>query len=200
MKTLKIGWSFTNLVVILLLGALISNDVFAQAGRPGGSGGRSGGHGGPGMGGGGHGGGRHPPVTGHYHGGGWRGGSRVGFYWGIPMGGYGYGYYPYYGSRFYGSGYYGMPYYYPSYPAPVVQSAPVIYIERGDNQQVITQEVQKNSPEENQGPWWYYCVDAKGYYPYVNQCPGGWLRVEPQPAPGSGDQPASDNSGKPSAP
>ncbi len=28
-------------------------------------------------------------------------------------------------------------------------------------------------------PYWYYCESARGYYPYVPTCPGGWV---PQPA------------------
>ncbi len=31
---------------------------------------------------------------------------------------------------------------------------------------------------------WYYCAESKTYYPYVKECPGGWQRVTPQPAPG----------------
>jgi hypothetical protein len=27
--------------------------------------------------------------------------------------------------------------------------------------------------------YWYYCQDSRGYYPYVQQCPGGWLTVVP---------------------
>jgi hypothetical protein len=47
-------------------------------------------------------------------------------------------------------------------------------------------------------PTWYYCDSAKGYYPYVQSCPGGWRAVAanaqpqtsaepsaPPPAPGS---------------
>jgi hypothetical protein len=26
---------------------------------------------------------------------------------------------------------------------------------------------------------WYYCENPLGYYPYVQQCPGGWLPVAP---------------------
>jgi len=26
---------------------------------------------------------------------------------------------------------------------------------------------------------WYYCADTKAYYPYTQQCPGGWLKVAP---------------------
>jgi hypothetical protein len=28
--------------------------------------------------------------------------------------------------------------------------------------------------------YWYYCPSARGYYPYVSQCPGGWLTVVPR--------------------
>ena len=27
---------------------------------------------------------------------------------------------------------------------------------------------------------WYYCNDTKAYYPYVRECPSGWLQVVPQ--------------------
>lgn len=28
---------------------------------------------------------------------------------------------------------------------------------------------------------WYYCHNPPGYYPYVQQCPGGWRQVAPTP-------------------
>ena len=28
---------------------------------------------------------------------------------------------------------------------------------------------------------WYYCENPTGYYPYVQQCPGGWRPVAPTP-------------------
>ena len=60
-------------------------------------------------------------------------------------------------------GYY--PYYpYPYEPVPAV-SEPQTYVEQS-------------------GPsYWYYCEGAKAYYPYVRECPGGWLTVLPQGAP-----------------
>jgi hypothetical protein len=30
-------------------------------------------------------------------------------------------------------------------------------------------------------PLWYYCDNPQGYYPYVQQCPGGWRPVAPTP-------------------
>ena len=31
--------------------------------------------------------------------------------------------------------------------------------------------------------YWYYCPDSNQYYPYAQQCPGGWQPVAPQPPP-----------------
>ena len=28
---------------------------------------------------------------------------------------------------------------------------------------------------------WYFCPGANAYYPYVEECPGGWQQVAPQP-------------------
>ena len=55
---------------------------------------------------------------------------------------------------------------YPAYPAPVViQQSPPAYI-------------QQEAPAQQ---YWYYCDNPKGYYPYVQQCPAGWLKVVPSP-------------------
>ncbi|WP_239252661.1 hypothetical protein [Candidatus Nitrotoga sp. M5] len=88
------------------------------------------------------------------------------------------------------------PAYYPPVPTyyPLVQPAPVTYVERSDESQIDTQVASNDSPQDIQEAWWYYCVDRKAYYPYVSQCPGGWLRVAPQPAPDSGDQPDLNDS------
>ncbi|RFC30736.1 MAG: hypothetical protein DID91_2727704798 [Candidatus Nitrotoga sp. MKT] len=194
------------LITVLLVGTLMSTATYAAGlwgGQARGSGG--GGHaGGSGFSGGGHvGGGRvgGPGFSGGRHvGGSWRGGNwnrsrNVGIYLGAPIG-FRYGSYPY---PYYGTSYYGAPYYYPPAPIyyPVTQPAPITYIERSDEPQIDTQEASNDSPQNAQASWWYYCVDAKAYYPYVNQCPGGWLRVAPQPAPDSDDQPSPDNSPAP---
>lgn len=92
------------------------------------------------------------------HGGGYHGRPRVsvGFVWGGP----GYWGYPGY--------YYPPPYYY--YPQVVgVPAEPTTYIERGDS---VAQ------PEQD---FWYYCPEAKAYYPYVKHCAGTWQRVPAQP-------------------
>lgn len=85
---------------------------------------------------------------------------RFGVFVGAPL-----FYPPYY------PGYYPGPYYYYSPPAVVaVPASPPVYVEQ-------------NAAAPEQGNYWYYCADAKAYYPYVQQCPGGWQRVAPQPPP-----------------
>lgn len=92
---------------------------------------------------------------GHYGGGHYRGGRHSGnrFYWG--------------GSIWLGPGYpYGWGYPYPYYAGPpvVIQQQPPVYLQR-------------EQPESN---YWYYCQNPQGYYPYVNSCPGGWMKVVPE--------------------
>ena len=43
---------------------------------------------------------------------------------------------------------------------------PVYYIERSE------EELRSSS-------MWYYCESEAAYYPYVSQCPAGWVQVEP---------------------
>ena len=89
----------------------------------------------------------------HFHGHGFRSSVVIGG--GVWLG-------PYWDPYWY-PGYY--PYYpYPYEPVPVA-TEPQTYIEQP-------------------GPsYWYYCETAKAYYPYVRECPGGWLTVTPQVAP-----------------
>jgi hypothetical protein len=70
------------------------------------------------------------------------------------------------------------PYYYPYYYPPAVvavPAAPTTYIEQGGTQSPPAQQAQG---------YWYYCAESKTYYPYVKECPAGWQRVTPKPAPG----------------
>jgi hypothetical protein len=79
-------------------------------------------------------------------------------WWGSPY--YSYPYYPYY------------PYYsYPYYPSPPVinQQQQPVYVEP--------------APQQEEESYWYYCPDPQGYYPYVQRCPKGWLKVIPSPVP-----------------
>jgi len=60
----------------------------------------------------------------------------------------------------------------PGYPAPVVvvPYIPSEYLEIGpDDRPVVT-------PPQG---YWYFCPDASGYFPHVEECPGGWELVTP---------------------
>jgi hypothetical protein len=78
-----------------------------------------------------------------------------------------------------------FPLFYPFYPPPpvvavpayppvvAVPAAPPVYVERG-----------AAAPAAGpQGSYWYYCTNPPGYYPYVSNCPSGWLTVVPQSPP-----------------
>ena len=87
-------------------------------------------------------------------------GVGVPFWYPYPFGypfGYPYGYpYPY-------------AYPYPVYSPPVVRQPPVY----------VQPQVQTAPPPQ----YWYYCQGSQAYYPYVKECPGGWMQVVPQPSP-----------------
>jgi hypothetical protein len=74
------------------------------------------------------------------------------------------------------SPWYYPPYYYPyppvvAYPNVVaVQPSPPVYVERGV----------EAAAAPAASSYWYYCPNPQGYYPYVNQCPSGWMTVLPQ--------------------
>lgn len=55
------------------------------------------------------------------------------------------------------------------YPSPpvVVAPSPRVYV----------------APVPPPPTYWYYCDAAQAYYPYVQQCPGGWRPVLPIPPP-----------------
>jgi len=64
------------------------------------------------------------------------------------------------------------PYYYPPYPYPAVvgPAAPTTYVEQGGARPAPSQP----------SSYWYYCEASKTYYPYVKECPAGWMRVVPK--------------------
>ncbi len=104
---------------------------------------------------------------------GWRGGAWGGRgWWGGGRGsGVVFGTNIIVGPGFWGPGWYGpaYPYYpYPYYAAPpvVIQQEPQVYIQQP--------EAQPQQPN-----YWYYCQNPQGYYPHVQQCPGGWMTVVP---------------------
>ena len=195
----------TFVVAALLCGA--SATVLAQShgGHSGGMGGGGGGwHGGGGGGTGGtwhggggtwHGGGGSWHGGNNWHGGGsnWHGGNWHGGYWNNGR---------WYGNVSFGLGfpyYWGWPYYYPAYyepyyaapayaPAYSYYPAPnAVYLDSpsGDAQpyQPYSQP-QAGQPQARPAPsrGQYYCPDT-GYYPAVQACPKGWLRVVPEGPP-----------------
>jgi hypothetical protein len=52
-------------------------------------------------------------------------------------------------------------------PPVVLQQDPPVYVQ----------------PEQEEPYYWYYCQDPQGYYPYVRNCPGGWMKVVPDVTP-----------------
>ena len=66
-----------------------------------------------------------------------------------------------------------FPYLYPAPPVYVYPAPPVV-IERPAPPAYV-----ESPPPE----YWYYCEDPTGYYPYVQQCLRGWMRVVPQAPP-----------------
>jgi len=59
------------------------------------------------------------------------------------------------------------------YPYPAYSYAPP----------VVTDPAPQAYVQQPQAPgYWYYCTEAGAYYPYVQQCPSGWLTVVPTPA------------------
>jgi hypothetical protein len=95
-----------------------------------------------------------------YHGGMWRGGTRV-----FIGGGVGWWAWP----GWWGPGWWGYPYPYYAAPPVAIQPGPTTYIQQ--------------APAPTAQDYWYYCQQAGAYYPYVKECPGGWMQVVPPPAP-----------------
>jgi hypothetical protein len=62
--------------------------------------------------------------------------------------------------------FYQPPYYYPPRVIVVPPPQPPVYIEQ--------------APAYNADQYWYFCQQSNAYYPQVNQCPGGWVRVPPR--------------------
>lgn len=59
---------------------------------------------------------------------------------------------------------------YRHYPEPpIIVEQPTVYVQ---------------PPPREEINYWYYCEDPKGYYPYINRCPGGWMKVLPNTDPG----------------
>jgi hypothetical protein len=140
------------------------------------------------------GGSRYGGHRGSYSHGGYRGAYSHGGYRGTySHGGYRYGGYPYGGYHYWGhpnrSNVYfsggiwvdplwgpwwwgpAWPTYYPYYSTPpvVIQQSPTEYIQRNQ--------------EAEGADYWYYCRTPEGFYPYVQRCPNGWMKVAPSSVP-----------------
>jgi hypothetical protein len=76
----------------------------------------------------------------------------------------------YFGGPVWSPIWYPPPYYYPPQVVVVPSAPPPVYVEQQ----------QQSAPESGQ-QYWYYCASAKGYYPYVKDCPDGWQKILPQP-------------------
>lgn len=116
-----------------------------------------------------------------------RGGGRVGGSY--SRGGYSYGGHRHGGGYFSGSVYIGpgwgywdpffYPYYYP-YPAYPYYYAPPTVVTPQEPQEYISPETRSDGEEAG---YWYFCRKPEGYYPYVERCPSGWMKVVPNTTP-----------------
>ncbi len=108
---------------------------------------------------------------------GWRGGWGEGWGWGgFGLGlGLGYGAWAWNDPLFYDP----YPLGYPVYSAPV---APTVVV----SQPLTAQDTTYVAPQDDYSApsEWFYCDSAKGYYPYVKDCPEPW-RAVPSVPPGS---------------
>lgn len=153
------------LLAMVLIGISFSLPPQAQSHGGGGGGGRGGSHGG---GWGGHGGGGRS-------GGGWRGGGGPGW-WGLGLG-VGLGWdavsfanpyldYSYPGYYYFDSS--------PMYP----DGSPTVIVGPSMPPQATGMVAPPSSATPSS---WYFCDSAKGYYPYVTQCPQPWRTVPAMP-------------------
>ena len=73
-------------------------------------------------------------------------------------------------------------FYYPYYPYyPYYRTEPPLVIQQRPEEEYV----QPDPEAEEQQIFWYYCKDPQGYYPYVKECPSGWMKVVPSPPPSS---------------
>lgn len=79
------------------------------------------------------------------------------------------GHRPFHRHLFIGSSFLWAPFPYSAPPPVIIRQDPPVYIQQDDQSQ--------------QPYYWYYCEQSQAYYPYVQECPGGWRTVVPPPAP-----------------
>ena len=72
------------------------------------------------------------------------------------------------------------------YGAPAIAYAPFVtrsvFGSKADAAGATAPPAAPPNPNPNAQQWWYWCVSAKNYYPYVASCAEGWQRVPPQPS------------------
>jgi hypothetical protein len=100
--------------------------------------------------------------------------------WGYPGWGYpGWGYRGWWGPGPWGyRPYWGTGVYFA--PPPIVVGPPATYVSPPT---VVQQAPPADSPAPQPEQYWYYCQESQAYYPYVKQCPHGWMKVVPQAQP-----------------
>jgi len=82
--------------------------------------------------------------------------GHVFFNFGVPL---------WVGPGYWGPGpWWGPPYYYYGSPPVIIQQPPVY---------------EQPAPPAQAPAYWYYCQNPQGYYPYIQQCPNGWMQVVP---------------------
>jgi len=74
----------------------------------------------------------------------------------------------------------GGPFWYPlDYESPYAIPFPNGYPPSPSEESSPSPNMQRDLPLE----FWYYCRSPQGYYPFVGECPDGWIQVLPQPGP-----------------
>ena len=68
----------------------------------------------------------------------------------------------------------------PAYAAPAYAAAPVYAPRAYAAASPYGQPAYAAPPPPPAPSYWYYCPDARAYYPYVGTCPSGWLKVLPR--------------------
>ena len=69
----------------------------------------------------------------------------------------------------------------PSYASPYYSQPPVIIHQQAPNVYVQPAPQYAPAPPAPESNYWYFCRESNGYYPYVKQCPQGWMKVVPTP-------------------
>lgn len=75
------------------------------------------------------------------------------------------------------------PWYYPYYPYPSYRyyTPPTVVVPQEPQEYVLPESQQETG-------YWYYCRNPQGYYPYVERCPSGWMKVVPDSVPPGQDE------------